>query len=123
MSLDLEVKKTGDSLRIGYGGYLHMRVEILNTIQFGLGDKFKKESFSGQKFYSNEVFNAIKKLKLNNFIFHSDCDGYLTYRDVKKILGVLENYDFSNTEWSKTINSFINLLKIARDNKSYIDYY
>lgn len=42
MSLDLEVKKTGDSLRIGYGGYLHMRVEILNTIQFGLGDKFKK---------------------------------------------------------------------------------
>lgn len=70
-----------------------------------------------------EVFNAIKKLKLNNFIFHSDCDGYLTYRDVKKTLGVLENYDFSNTEWAKTINSFINLLKIARDNKSYIDYY
>ena len=100
-----------------------MRVEILNTIRFGLGDKFKKESFSGQKFYSNEVFNAIKKLKLNNFIFHSDCDGYLTYRDIKKTLGVLENYDFSNTEWSKTINSFINLLKIARDNKSYIDYY
>lgn len=119
MSLDLEVKKTGDSLRIGYGGYLHMRVEILNTIQFGLGDKFKKESFSGQEFYSNELFNAIKKLKLNNFIFHSDCDGYLTYRDVKKTLGVLENYDFS----AKTINSFINLLKIARDNKSYINYY
>lgn len=43
--------------------------------------------------------------------------------EVKKTLGVLEKYDFSNTEWAKTINSFINLLKIARDNKSYINYY
>ena len=50
-------------------------------------------------------------------------DIFKVFKDVKKILGVLENYDFSNTEWAKTINSFINLLKIARDNKSYINYY
>ncbi|MDY3059301.1 MAG: hypothetical protein SOR11_04795 [Fusobacterium sp.] len=121
MALDLVVKKRGDRMTIGYGAYFNMRIEILNTIQFGLGDKFKKESIH-EKFYSDEVFNTVKKLKLDNFIFHSDCDGYLTYREVKKTLEVLEKYNFSSNEWSKEINQFINLLKKARDKKSYIYY-
>ena len=121
MALDLVVKKRGDRMTIGYGAYFNMRIEILNTIQFGLRDKFKKESIH-EKFYSDEVFNTVKKLKLDNFIFHSDCDGYLTYREVKKTLEVLEKYNFSSNEWSKEINQFINLLKKARDKKSYIYY-
>lgn len=122
MALDLEVKNTGDTMRIGYGGYFHIRIEILNTISFRLGDKFEKECLEQRKYFSDELFNEITKLKLDKFIFHSDCNGHLCYRDIKKTLKVLEQYDFNQSNWKDEIYELINLFKIAVENKSYIYY-
>lgn len=122
MGLCMEVKKTGDCMEIGYGGYFAIRRFILNEIEDNLGETFSKECIKGK--LSEELIQKLIDLKIDAFILHSDCDGTLKYRDIKKALPTLMKFDYKkNMDWRDEILELIKLFKIAVKNNSSIKYY
>lgn len=123
MGLCIGVKKTGDEWDIGYRGYFILRYLILKEIDENIADVWRDSCIRNGRLLTIEEFKKIYDCKLADFIFHSDCDGLLGRRKVKRTLLALEKIDFKNEEWKDYFDGLKNILRIAAENKSSIRYY
>lgn len=123
MGLCMRVKKSGDAFYIGYGGYFALRYHIISCIDKDIADKWKKGCIYGKEYYLTlEEFKVLYDSKLTDFLCHSDCDGLLGRRKVKRTLLALEKLNFENKDWEKEFEELKNILRIAVENKSSIEY-
>lgn len=122
MGLCIQVKKTKDEFDIGYGGYFSLRYHIIKSIDEKLADIWKKSVLGEISQIPLEDFEKLWKLGLTDFLFHSDCDGLLGRRKVKRTLVALEKINFINEDWKKEFEELKNILRIAIKNKSSIKY-
>lgn len=122
MALCIHVKKTGDEWDIGYRGYFILRYLILKEIDENIADVWRDSCIKNGRLLTVKEYKKIYDYKLADFIFHSDCEGLLGRRKVKKILLGLEKIDFKNEEWKEYFDGLKNILRIAVENKSGIKY-
>lgn len=86
MGLLLTNKKKDVS--IGYFGFAFIRKAVANTYSKEIGilyDKLYNPLFKEYTKEENKYFDEHLPKYLDKFLFHSDCDGYLSARDVKGI--------------------------------------
>lgn len=122
MGLCMRVSRTGDEWDIGYRGYFLLRYLILREIDENVANVWKNWCLNNGRFFTMEEFKKIYDLKLVDFIAHSDCDGILGRRKVKRTLLGLEKIDFKSEEWKEDFDGLKNIFRIAVENKSSIKY-
>lgn len=123
MGLCIVVNKTGDEWDIGYRGYFILRYLILKEIDENIADVWRDSRIKNGRLLTIEEYKKIYDYKLADFIFHSDCEGLLGRRKVKRILLALEKIDFKNKDWKDLFDGLKNILRIAVENKSSVRYY
>lgn len=123
MGLCIGVNKTGDEWDIGYRGYFILRYLILKEIDENIADVWRDSRIKNGRLLTIEEYKKIYDYKLADFIFHSDCEGLLGRRKVKRILLALEKIDFKNKDWKDLFDGLKNILRIAVENKSSVRYY
>ena len=123
MALCIGVNKTGDEWDIGYRGYFILRYLILKEIDENIADVWRDSCIRNGRLLTTEGYKKIYDCKLDDFIFHSDCEGLLGRRKVKRTLLALEKIDFKNEEWKEYFDGLKNILRIAVENKSSVRYY
>lgn len=123
MALCIGVKKTGDEWDIGYRGYFILRYLILKEIDENIANVWRNSCIKNGRLLTAEEYKKIYDHKLADFIFHSDCSGLLGRRKVKKTLLALEKIDFKNEDWKDLFDGLKNILRIAVENKSSVEYY
>lgn len=89
ISLNLEEFDEEYDVNMSYGYYLSFRIKLLNLLDEGLGNQFKNELLFEQEI-SEELLEQLNKLNLIEFCLHSDCDGKLSLRIIKKTLKTME---------------------------------
>ena len=97
MSLNLEEFDEKYDVNMSYGYYLSFRIKLLNLLDEGLGNQFKNELLFEQE-VSEELLERLNKLNLIEFCLHSDCDGKLSLRIIKKTLKTMEKIEIKKED-------------------------
>ena len=97
MSLNLEEFDEEYDVNMSYGYYLSFRIKLLNSLDEGLGDQFKDELLF-KKEISENLLERLNKLNLIEFCLHSDCDGKLGLRIIKKTLKTMEKIEIKKED-------------------------
>lgn len=97
MSLNLEEFDKEYDVYISYGYYLSFRIKLLNLLDEGLGDQFKDELLFKQE-VSENLLERLDKLNLVEFCLHSDCNGKLGLRIIKKTLKTMEKIEIKKED-------------------------
>lgn len=97
MSLNLEEFDEEYDVNMSYGYYLSFRIKLLNSLDEGLGDQFKDELLF-KKEISENLLERLNKLNLIEFCLHSDCDGKLSLRIIKKTLKTMEKIEIKKED-------------------------
>lgn len=97
MSLNLKEFDEEYDVNMSYGYYLSFRIKLLNSLDEGLGDQFKDELLF-KKEISENLLEQLNKLNLIEFCLHSDCDGKLSLRIIKKTLKTMEKIEIKKED-------------------------
>lgn len=97
MSLNLKEFDEEYDVNMSYGYYLSFRIKLLNSLDEGLGDQFKDELLF-KKEISENLLERLNKLNLIEFCLHSDCDGKLSLRIIKKTLKTMEKIEIKKED-------------------------
>ena len=97
MSLNLKEFDEEYDVNMSYGYYLSFRIKLLNSLDEGLGDQFKDELLFKKKISEN-LLERLNKLNLIEFCLHSDCDGKLSLRIIKKTLKTMEKIEIKKED-------------------------
>lgn len=91
MGLCMYNKKTGKTFDIGYGIFFWLKYRMLEAISKNLANEWKELPLTQTiSFY---FVKQLKKLGLYDLIMHSDCDGKLLRRELKRINKALSKID------------------------------
>ena len=97
MSLNLKEFDEEYDVYMSYGYYLSFRIKLLNSLDEGLGDQFKDELLF-KKEISENLLERLNKLNLIEFCLHSDYDGKLGLRIIKKTLKTMEKIEIKKED-------------------------
>lgn len=124
MGLCMDIKKTDYCFNISYRGFTNMRKEIANVYNQRKGKLYEKYIlsllFDNKEKLTFKEFEEMYFGNLQDFMMHSDCDGKLGIRQIKKTLKELEKLDFSNCNYKDEILEMIELFRKAIELKEII---
>ena len=106
---------------IGYIGFGNIRMSIANSISDKIGKIYKKSYIEDLTQEDNDYLDKNTPKYLDKFLWHSDCDGYFSKRDVKGIYKELIKLKptFNNDNLK---NKYIDILDLfSREER--IDFY
>lgn len=72
-------------VNIGYISFGHIRRSIADSISYKIGKIYKKSYIEDLTQEDNDYLDKNTSKYLNKFLWHSDCDGHFSKRDVKGI--------------------------------------
>ena len=112
MGLCMYNKKLDKSFNIGYGGFFWLKHKILKSVSEDLAEEWEVFSLSQSQRLSNEFVDKLKELELYDLIMHSDCDGKLQRRELKRINKALSKINKVEDNWNE---KFLELKEFIRE--------
>lgn len=69
-------------------------------------------------------WESFKPSPIHKLLYHSDCDGHINLTDVRRMIPKLEDLLDANedSEFQKTLQTFIDGAKLAVDNKQRLEF-
>ncbi|WP_373077202.1 hypothetical protein [Fusobacterium varium] len=116
MGLDMTTKN-GNSFSISYSGFMGIRLNIAeayNTEKYELYRKCMNRILTKKEFKKMYFGN------LQEFLFHSDCDGFLKVCTIRKTLKELERLDLEDCPWKFEIKQMMEFFREAIKEKQRI---
>lgn len=116
MGLDM-VTKNGNSFSISYSGFMGIRLNIAeayDTEKYELYRKCMRQNLTKKEF-EKMYFGDLQE-----FLFHSDCNGFLKVSTIRKTYKELEKLDFEDCPYKPEIKKMMEFFKEAIKEKQRI---
>ncbi|MGL5711691.1 MAG: hypothetical protein ACRCX2_01615 [Paraclostridium sp.] len=108
MGLVITVKdvEKSPSFRMGYGGFMMFRRAIVEAFDKNYGTDYNEKYFA-TCIGTGKMGKTIEQWKvLSCFLFHCDCDGYMSPKECDEtLLGLLPIYDLIDEEYKEDMKN------------------
>ncbi|MEQ3307268.1 hypothetical protein AAA294_07205 [Fusobacterium varium] len=116
MGLDMRTKN-GNSFGISYSGFMGIRLNIAEAYD---REKYELYRICMNRSLTKKEFKKIYFGDLQEFLFHSDCDGILKLCTIRKTLKELEKLDIEGYPWKSEIKQMMEFFREAIKEKQRI---
>lgn len=124
MGICMMVKRKGTekirNFNLSYRGYHILRGEVLKVLDKELGNKFLAMGYDNE--FTDDEYVRLANTGLLEFIFHSDFNGILKLKTIKKVSIILSKIELEDREWNRCLNELKNLFYKAIRKGSDIEY-
>ena len=126
MGLALVATGFNKDMHIGYGGFSGVRCRIAKAYSEKHGKLYEEmlRSFRGLADDFNDRWNDGCNDDLDILLWHSDCDGKLTYQECGKIYNVLKTLDVEDAKDEESFyNDFVEMLQHCHKRRVNMYFY
>lgn len=116
MGLDMTTKN-GNNFSISYSGFMGIRLNIAKAYD---NEKYELYKKCMNRNLTKKEFKKMYFGDLQEFLFHSDCDGMLKLCTIRKTLRELEKLNLEDCPWKPEIKQMIEFFKEAIKEKQRI---